>query len=166
MELITILKKEAYEITLDKTNSMFNVNLIDDVEYNDAGFEEFASYFRNTWTYIKEQKDIYYLFLNLGISKKKNELPLHAYIKIIKMITDTNDIMINHCHCVCILTEGSEKWEGVYTLVTKLWNPPEQRPLKFTQSKEEVETFFKSNKLFTAISSWNQLPDGSFVRNR
>lgn len=152
MEQITILKREAYEITLDKLNSMFIVNLIDDVEYNDAGFEEFANYFRNTWNYVKEQNDTYYLFINLGVCKKKNELPLHAYIKIIKMITDTNDIMIKHCHCVCILTEGSEKWEGVYKFVTKLWNPPDQRPLKFTQSNEEVVIFFKSNKLFKSES--------------
>ena len=63
------------------------------------------------------------------------------------MITDLNEIIINHCNCVCILTEGSEKWEKAYKLITKLWNPPEQRPLKFTQDKKDVDTFFKTNKL-------------------
>ena len=79
--------------------------------------------------------------------KKEHELPLPAYIKLIKMITDLNDIIINHCHSICILTEGSEKWENAYKLITKLWNPLEQRPLKFTQDENEVNLFFKINKL-------------------
>lgn len=147
MEEITILDREAFNIKLNPEECMFNVNLIADVEYNEPGFQEFLEYFKNTWIYIKDQKDTYYLFINLGLCKKEHELPLPAYIKLIKMITDLNDIIINHCHAICILTEGSEKWENAYKLITKLWNPPDQRPLKFTQVKDEVSLFFKTNKL-------------------
>ena len=143
----TILKRDAFDITLNKKDSKFNVNLIADVEYNEPGFQEFLEYFKNAWLFIKEQNDIYYLFINLGLCKKEHELPLPAYIKLIKMITDLNDIIINHCHSICILTEGSEKWENAYKLITKLWNPLEQRPLKFTQDENEVNLFFKINKL-------------------
>ena len=166
MDQVTILEKEAYNIMLDKTNSIFIVNVIEDIEYTDSGFEEFSTYFKSTWLYLKEQKEIYYLLINLGTTKKKNELPLHAYFKIVKMITDANDIIVKHCHCICILTEGYEKWEGLYNMITKLWNPPDQRPIKFTQTKEEANIFFKSNKLFTSNSDWHQLSDGSFIRNR
>ena len=144
---ITILKRAAFYITLNKSDSKFNVNLIADVEYNEPGFQEFLEYFKNAWVFIKEQNDTYHLFINLGLCKKEHELPLPAYIKLIKMITDLNDIIINHCHSICILTEGSKKWENAYKLITKLWNPPEQRPLKFTHDENEVNLFFKINKL-------------------
>tara|TARA_B100000085_G_scaffold279786_1_gene303695 strand:+ start:525 stop:977 length:453 start_codon:yes stop_codon:yes gene_type:complete len=142
-----ILKRPGYDITLNNQEFLFSVNLIEDVEYNEEGFQEFLEYFRTTWQYIKEKEEIYYLFINLGLCKKENELPLFAYIKLVKEITALNEIMINHCHAISILTEGSEKWENAYKLITKLWNPPEQRPLKFTCVKDDVKDFFKTNKL-------------------
>lgn len=142
-----ILSREAFNITLNKETNLFTVNITADVEYNDEGFQEFLEYFKNTWIYIQNEKSVYYLFINLGICKKEYELPLPAYIKLIKMITDLNDVIVKHCHCICILTEGSDKWENAYNFITKLWNPPEQRPLKFTQDQEQVNIFFKTNKL-------------------
>ena len=147
MEEINILERYSFNIKLNTTKSIFTVNLIADVKYDEKGFEEFLDYFKNTWYYIRDNSLIYYLSINLGISKKENELPLHAYVKLIKVITGLNDIIVKHCHCICILTEGSEKWEQAYNLITKLWNPPEQRPLKFTQSERDSEIFFKSTKL-------------------
>ena len=147
MTEVIILSREAFNITLNNESNLFTVNITADVEYDEEGFQEFLEYFKNTWIYIKNEKLVYYLFINLGICKKEHELPLPAYIKLIKMITDLNDIIIKHCHCICILTEGSEKWENAYNLITKLWNPPEQRPLKFTQNQEQVNIFFKTNKL-------------------
>jgi len=144
---ITILERDAFNIKLNTDKCIFNVNLIADVEYNDNGFQEFLEYFKSGWIYIRDNSLVYYLFINLGTCKKEHELPLAAYIKLIKMITDLNEIIINHCNCVCILTEGSEKWENAYKLITKLWNPPEQRPLKFTQDEKNVDIFFKTNKL-------------------
>lgn len=142
-----ILSREAYNITLNNQSNLFTVNITADVEYDEEGFQEFLEYFKNTWIYIKNQSLIYYLFINLGICKKEHELPLTAYIKLIKMITELNDIIVKHCHCICILTEGSEKWETSYNLITKLWSPPDQRPLKFTQDQGEVDIFFKTNRL-------------------
>ena len=147
MDETNILEREGYNITLNPEKEMFTVNLIADVVYDEEGFKEFLRYFNNTWLYIKDNSLTYYLFINLGLCKKENELPLPAYIKLIKVITDLNDLIIKHCHCISILTEGSEKWESAYNLITKLWNPPEQRPLKFTQSQNEVDLFFKTNRL-------------------
>ena len=147
MDETNILEREGYNITLNPEKEMFTVNLIADVVYDEEGFKEFLRYFNNTWLYIKDNSLTYYLFINLGLCKKENELPLPAYIKLIKVITDLNNLIIKHCHCISILTEGSEKWENAYNLITKLWNPPEQRPLKFTQSQNEVDLFFKTNKL-------------------
>ena len=144
---VTILDREAFNIKLNNDTYIFTVNITEDVEYNEKGFQEFLEYFKNTWVYIQNEKSTYYLFINLGICKKEHELPLPAYIELIKMITDLNDIIIRHCHCICILTEGSEKWENAYNFITKLWNPPEQRPLKFTQTPKDVDSFFKTNKL-------------------
>ena len=147
MSEVKILERQAFNITLKPEQELFSVNLIADVEYNEEGFGEFLRYFNNTWMYIKENDLIYSLFINLGVSKKEHELPLPAYIQLIKLITELNDILIKHCHCVSILTEGSDKWENAYNLITKLWNPPEQRPLKFTQSDIESDLFLKTNKL-------------------
>jgi|TARA_B100000768_G_C10971822_1_gene246046 hypothetical protein len=147
MDEIIILEREGYNITLNPEKEMFAVNLIADVVYDEEGFQEFLKYFNNTWLYVRDNSLAYYLFINLGICKKENELPLPAYIKLIKVITDLNDLIIKHCHGISILTEGSEKWENAYNLITKLWNPPEQRPLKFTQSQDEVDLFFKTNRL-------------------
>ncbi len=147
MDEIIILEREGYNITLNQEKKVFTVNLIADTVYDEVGFQEFLKYFENTWIYIKDNSLIYYLFINLGLCKKENELPLPAYIKLIKAITGLNDLMIKHCHCIGILTEGSEKWENAYNLITKMWSPPEQRPLKFTQSQNEVDLFFKTNRL-------------------
>ena len=147
MTEVIILSREAFNITLNNGSNLFTVNITADVEYDEKGFHEFLEYFKNTWTYIQNEKSVYYLFINLGICKKQHELPLQAYIKLIKMITDLNDIIVKHCHCICILTEGSEKWENSYNLITKLWNPPDQRPLKFTQEQEQVDIFFKTTRL-------------------
>tara|TARA_R110001592_G_scaffold15885_4_gene68434 strand:- start:7698 stop:8147 length:450 start_codon:yes stop_codon:yes gene_type:complete len=147
MDETIILEREGYNITLNPEKEMFTVNLIADVVYDEEGFKEFLRYFNNTWLYIKDNSLTYYLFINLGLCKKENELPLPAYIKLIKVITDLNNLIIKHCHCISILTEGSEKWENAYNLITKLWTPPEQRPLKFTQSQNEVDLFFKTNRL-------------------
>ena len=147
MTEVIILSREVFNIALNNESNLFTVNITEDVEYNEEGFQEFLEYFKNTWIYIQNEKLVYHLFINLGICKKTHELPLQAYIKLIKTLLDLNDIMIKHCHCVCILTEGSEKWENAYNLITKLWNPPEQRPLKFTQEQEQVDIFFKTTRL-------------------
>lgn len=149
MDIITLLKRDAFNIEVDTKNDIFIVNLVEDVEYNEKGFQEFLEYFRSGWIYIGNYKKVCHMFINLGSIKKKHELPLHAYIKLIKMITDLNEILIKHCHSICILTEGSEKWEQSYNLLTKLWNPPDKRPLKFTNREDEVDIFFKTNKLIT-----------------
>jgi len=144
---VIILSREAFNITLNNESNLLTVNITADVEYDEEGFQEFLEYFKNTWIYIKNQSLIYHLFINLGICKKEHELPLTAYIKLIKMITELNDIIVKHCHCICILTEGSEKWENSYNLITKLWCPPDQRPLKFTQNPNDVDIFFKTTRL-------------------
>ena len=129
-----IIKEDiGYVIKLNNIKNVFNVTLKMDVEYSEDGFEEFLSYFANTWEYIKTNDLYYHLLINLGSSSKtENELPLVAYVKLIKMMTSINTTLNNHCHSICILTEGSKKWKTAYEFATKLWKPVRQRPLKFT----------------------------------
>lgn len=147
-EIITILKRDTVEIILDKTETkeIFKVNIADS-EYNERGFEEFLLYFKNTWTVISATTEIFTLFINLGTTKHTNELPLPAYIKLLKTISDLNDKIKNNCHCICILTEGSEKWQNAYNLLIKLWDPNNSRPILFSDSKEEIDKFILINKL-------------------
>ena len=146
MEVI-LLKTDSVILNLNKETNIFNVILVEDSPYNEEGFQEALQYFEKTWVYIRDNNFKYHLLINLGVSKSENELPLHAYIKLIKNITDLNYIFIKHCHSTCILAEGSEKWQNAYNLVTKLWDPPDKRPLKFTDNPSEVNTFFLSNKI-------------------
>ncbi len=83
----------------------------------------------------------------MGTSAKEHELPIHAYIKVVNMISNLNEILVKHCHCVVILTEGSAKWQQMYEFITKLWTPEKQRPLKFTESVDEATAFMINNKL-------------------
>ena len=147
-EIITILKRDTVEIILDKTDSknLFIVNIADS-EYNEGGYEEFLLYFKNTWTVISATVEIFTLFINLGTTKHTKELPLPAYIKLLKTITDLNDKIKNNCHCICILTEGSDKWQKAYNLIIKLWNPNDSRPILFSDSKEKIDKFILTNKL-------------------
>ena len=164
-----IIKEEiGYIIKLNNSKNVFNVILKMDVEYSEEGFEEFLLYFTNTWEYIKTNNFHYHLLINLGSSaKKENELPLVAYVKLIKMMTSINTTLNNHCHSICILTEGSKKWKTAYEFATKLWKPDRQRPLKFTEDINEVTLFFNSHKLIlTEDSHWVSCEDGGFVRSR
>ena len=145
---IYILKRPTIEIVLSKSEETFNVNLISDSKYDETGFEEFLTYFKNTWYLIKEENSIYKLSVMLS-SSDNNELPLHAYMKLLKCIADINNILISNCHCICIFTSGSKKWQDAYTFITKLWSPKDQRPILFTEDKQEREVFLKSNKLIT-----------------
>lgn len=160
----------GYSIILDNSKKLFVVTLKIDVEYDENGFEEFLLYFKNTWEYIKTNNLMYHLLVNLGSSnKKENELPLGAYMKLIHVMTGINDIFIEHCHSVGILTEGSIKWKNAYELATKLWKPAKQRPLLFTENEDEMKTFFKSHKLIPIEDMeqvWIPCEDGGYVRKR
>ena len=46
MDIITLLKRDAFNIEVDTKNDIFIVNLVEDVEYNEKGFQEFLEYFR------------------------------------------------------------------------------------------------------------------------
>tara|TARA_B100000902_G_scaffold254476_1_gene240917 strand:+ start:4019 stop:4540 length:522 start_codon:yes stop_codon:yes gene_type:complete len=160
----------GYSIILDNEKYFFVVTLKIDVEYNEEGFEEFLLYFKNTWEYIKINGLTYHLLVNLGSSnKKENELPLGAYMKLIQVMTGINDIFIDHCHSVGILTEGSLKWKNAYELATKLWKPAKQRPLIFTEDDGEVRNFFNSHKLIPiedVEQIWIPCEDGGYIRKR
>jgi hypothetical protein len=145
---IYILKRPTIEIILNKTEETFIVNLISDSKYDETGFEEFLTYFKNTWSFIKEENSIYTLSVVLN-SSDNNELPLHAYMKLLKCIADINNTLNTNCHCICIFTSGSKKWQDAYTFITKLWTPTDQRPILFTEDKQERDVFLKSNKLIT-----------------
>jgi hypothetical protein len=80
---------------------------------------------------------------------KDNELPLPAYMNLLKCITDVNDILKTNCHCVCIFTKDCSKWQNAYNFITKLWNPKDQRPILFTDKEEDKTLFLQSNKLIT-----------------
>jgi hypothetical protein len=165
---IVIKDTNTYSIFLDKTKSIYSVILKEDNPYNEKEFEEFLLYYKNTWEYIRENKLKYHQLINLAINgDNNNELPLDAYIKLIKNITETNDILNSNCHSICILTSGSTKWKTAYELATKLWKPAKQRPLLFTEDSKHMEAFFLTHKLMPqldTLSEWVECEDGGYVR--
>ena len=167
-DTVVIKDNDAYTIILDKIKCIYSVNLKEDKPYNEEKFEEFLLYFKNTWEYIKDNKLKYHQLINLGINgNKNNELPLDAYIKLVKIITEVNDILNSYCHSICILTNGSTKWKTAYELATKLWKPNKQRPLLFTEDSKHMEAFFLTHKLMPqldTLSEWVECEDGGYVR--
>ena len=143
---IYILDRPTVKIILNKNTELFTVRILSNDEYNPEGFEEFLNYFRNTWTIVKSSSEIYTLYIDIQ-AEKENELPLPAYMSLLKCITDVNDILKTNCHCICIFTKDAKKWQDAYNFITVLWNPTEIRPIKFTENEEEKTLFIKSNKL-------------------
>lgn len=146
MSEIEILKTSNVKITMNKINNLLTLKVKDD-EYNENGFTECLEYIKSSWEYIKKENLKYSFLIDMGTSAKEHELPLHAYVKIVNMISNLNETLVEHCHCVVILTEGSLKWQKMYDFITKLWTPEKQRPLKFTDSVDEATAFMLNNKL-------------------
>tara|TARA_B100000787_G_scaffold166115_1_gene150854 strand:- start:8248 stop:8763 length:516 start_codon:yes stop_codon:yes gene_type:complete len=166
-EIITIKDTSGYIITLDNVKFLFTVKLKQEEEYDEPKYDEFLLYLENTWGYIKNNNLTYHLLVDLqGTGNKENELPIGAYMKLIKTLTAINSTLNNHCHSVCILTSGSEKWKTAYQFATKLWSPHKQRPLIFTENIDDVASFFNSHKLYIFEEEWAKSEDGGFIRRR
>ena len=166
-EIITIKDTTGYIITLDNVKSLFTVKLKQEEEYNEPKYDEFLLYLENTWEYIKNNNLMYHLLVDLeGTGNKENELPLGAYMKLVKTLTTINSTLNNHCHSVCILTSGSEKWKTAYEFATKIWSPDKKRPLMFTENINDVATFFNSHKLYIFEDEWIKSEDGGFIRRQ
>lgn len=145
-EEIYILDRPTVKIILNKKSELFTVRILSNDEYNPEGFEEFLNYFRNTWKIVNSSDEIYKLYIDIQ-PEKDNELPLHAYMNLLKCITDVNEILKTNCHCICIFTKDAKKWQYAYNFITTLWNPKENRPIMFTDSIDNKTLFLQSNKL-------------------
>ena len=99
------------------------------------------------WTLIKKDKLICHLFINLTESNENIILPLQVYIKLANCLSSLNDTFNSHCHGISILTKNSELWNGIYSIIIKLWHPPVRRPIILTDKISEIKLFIKTNKL-------------------
>ena len=143
---IYILDRPTVNIILNKKLELFTVRILQNDEYNSEGFEEFLKYFQNTWKIIRASIDIFSLYVSLE-TDKDNELPLPAYMSLLRCINEINDILKTNCHCICIFTKDAKKWQDAYNFVTTLWNPKEHRPILFTDDEDDKKVFLHSNKL-------------------
>jgi hypothetical protein len=143
-----IFERPSVNIILDDSSKMFEVNIKKDEKYNEPGFLEFIDYFKSSWEYICDKNDIYFMAINIE-AEGENDLPLSAFITLISTLTDLNKIFCKHLHSCCIISSGAKKWQDTYDLITKLYKPKDQRPLKFTGNKEESKLFLISNKIIT-----------------
>jgi hypothetical protein len=143
---IYILDRPTVKIILNKKLELFTVRIISNDVYNQEGFDEFLNYFQNTWAIVKSNDEIYKLYIDIQ-ADKDNELPLSAYMNLLKCITDVNNILKTNCHCICIFTKDAKKWQDAYNFIKTLWNPRENRPILFTDNQEDKTLFLQSNKL-------------------
>lgn len=145
-EDIYILDRPTVKIILNKKSELFTIRILSNDEYNPEGFEEFLNYFLNTWKVVNSSGEIYTLYIDIQ-PEKDNELPLQAYMNLLKCITDVNEILKTNCHCICIFTKEAKKWQDAYNFITTLWNPKENRPIMFTDRIDNKTLFLQSNKL-------------------
>jgi len=143
---IYILDRPTVKIILNKKLELFTVRIISNDVYNQEGFDEFLNYFQNTWAIVKSSDEIYKLYIDIQ-ADKDNELPLSAYMNLLKCITDVNNTLKTNCHCICIFTKDAKKWQDAYNFIKTLWNPRENRPILFTDNQEDKTLFLQSNKL-------------------
>ena len=146
MEPVDILSTKDVSIIYSKKEELLKLILINNTSYDKDGFKQSLNYIKNTWTYFKDNQLKATFLINLNISSS-NDLPLDAYISLIEVIKFVNDILITNCHCIIILTKDPDKWKGIYDFLTKLWCPPEQRPIGFFYHEEESSAFILKNKL-------------------
>ena len=143
-----IFERPTVNIILNPETTMFEVNIISDEKYNEPGFLEFIQYFKSTWQYIADANEIYFMIINIKANGEQ-DLPLSAFIKLVQTITELHQLFVKHLHSCCIISSGTKKWQDAYDFITKLYKPPDQRPLKFTENKEEADRFLISNKIIT-----------------
>jgi len=143
-----VFERPTVNINLYPENKMFEVNIISDEKYNDPGFLEFIDYFKSTWNYVKEQNENYFMIINIK-AKGEQDLPLSAFIKLVQAITELHQIFVKHLHSCCIISSGAQRWQDTYDFVTKLYKPPDQRPLKFTDNLEDAQRFLITNQIIT-----------------
>tara|TARA_Y100001970_G_scaffold293484_1_gene440618 strand:+ start:8708 stop:9154 length:447 start_codon:yes stop_codon:yes gene_type:complete len=146
MTTIDILKTVSVHITFNKNEEILKIKLLDNTEYSEIGFQESLEYLKNTFIYIKENNLKCSFICDLRCNSG-SELPLHAYVKLVSLITDINSILISNCHCIIIITHDSEKLKGTYSFITKLWRPTDQRPLEFMNNEDNISDFILMNKL-------------------
>ena len=167
-DVSVIIDRPTYTISLDKSKFIYNVDLKEDRPYDEVKFEEFLTYFTQTWVYVNENRLKYHQLIKLGVSANKtNEVPLSAYIKLVKTITGVNEILTSNCHSICIITNGSTKWKIAYELATKLISDKIKRPLLFTEDSKEADSFFLTHKLMPkldTITEWVECEDGGYIR--
>ena len=143
-----VLDRPSVNIELEPDTFMFSVNIKAEQKYDEIGFQEFIEYFKNTWSYISEKDERYFMVINIT-TNGENDLPLSAFIKLVQTITNLHEIFVKHLHSCCILSSGAKKWQDAYDFITKLYKPPDQRPLKFTEDIDEARLFLLSNKIIT-----------------
>ncbi len=143
-----LFQRPSVNIIFDKNEKLYEVNITNEEKYNEPGFVEFLTYFKLCWELIEKEKDIYFMVINID-AEGEEDLPLTAFIRLIKVISELNEIFKKHLHSCCIISNGSKKWQDVYDLITKIYKPPDQRPLKFTNDKEHAKLFLISNQIIT-----------------
>ncbi len=139
--------KKCVDIKINEQTETFEVNINTDEKYNEPGFDEFLQYFKSAWMYVNETTNIYYLFVNIKITSEENDLPLSAFIKLFQVVSELEPIFTNHVHACCILSKGSKKYQDAYNLLNIFCVDKKRRPVKFTESLDEMNRFFKSNRL-------------------
>ena len=134
-------------VKLYVSNSILIVELVKDTDYNEEKFDIFLEYFKNTWLYNKQNDIKLYLKIEV-ISKDEKDVnvPISAYIKLVKILGDLHNIFQTNLHSLCVFTDD-KKIQDVYNLVLKFYDPPDKRPIIFTYSLDEMNKFFKINRL-------------------
>lgn len=141
-----LFQRPSVNIILDRNEKLYEVNITNEEKYNEPGFVEFITYFKMCWELVVKEGDIYFMVINIH-AKGEEDLPLSAFIRLIKVISELNEIFKKHLHSCCIISNGAKKWQDAYELITKIYKPPDQRPLKFTEDKEDAKLFLISNQI-------------------
>jgi hypothetical protein len=136
----------TYNINLDREKCIVNIST-KKIDFKEGDFDEFLILFESIWTLIKKENLICHLFIDLTESNENIVFPLQVYIKLADCLSRLNDTFNSQCHGISILTKNSEIWNGIYSIIIKLWHPPSRRPIILTDKMSEIKLFIKTNKL-------------------
>lgn len=141
----TILNNDGINIIFNIDKEQLIVKILNST-YNDNGFNESLLYIEQSFQFIKN-KELKCSFICDLRSENNIELPLHAYVKLVNLITKINSTLITNCHCIIILSNNCQKWKETYEFITKLWRPDNQRPLIFMENEDSIDNYILKNKL-------------------
>jgi len=138
MNNIALANLESSKLYINK--NILTLEVLNSV-YNKTESTTILEYIKNFWIIAKENKKKYHFIINihnLGV------YPLSLFTKIIKYLSEIEDIFKYHLHSSCVIL-NSETFLSILKPLFNIYKP--SRPFTFVKNKTDAFYYLKNNTL-------------------